>query len=54
VSWTKVNDVVPRSARLAMMRPAGRVDLYLPRRVKLEVRAGDELVGGQSVVARFE
>jgi phosphatidylserine decarboxylase len=54
VSWVKRNDVVPRGARLGMMRPSRRVDLYLPRAVKLQVNAGDEVVGGQSVVARFE
>jgi len=52
--WVKLNDVVPRGARIGMMRPSRRVDLYLPSGVKLHVNAGDELVGGQSVVARFE
>lgn len=54
VPWIQVNDVMGRSARIAMMRPGSRVELYLPRAVKLLVSAGDELVGGQSVVARFE
>lgn len=54
VPWVEANDVVSRGARIGMMRPASRVDLYLPGGVKLHVNAGDELVGGQSVVARFE
>jgi len=52
--WIKSNDVVSRSVRIAMMRPASRVDLYLPPQVKLQVNVGDEVAGGQSVVARFE
>ena len=52
--WVKLHDVVPRGTRLGMTRPARRVDLYLPSAVKLHVNAGDEVVGGQSVVARFE
>ena len=52
--WIAANDVVPRSARIAMMRPAGRVDLFLPLAMKLHVNPGDEVAGGQSVVAKFE
>lgn len=52
--WIKSNDVVSRSVRIAMMRPASRVEMYLPPQVKLLVNAGDEVAGGQSVVAKFE
>jgi phosphatidylserine decarboxylase len=52
--WIKSNEVVSRSVRIGMMRPASRVDLYLPRAVKLHVNLGDQVAGGQSVVAKFE
>jgi hypothetical protein len=39
---------------MGMMRPASRVDLYLPPTVKLHINPGDEVIGGQSVVAKFE
>lgn len=52
--WIAANDVVSRSVRIAMMRPASRVDLFLPSEVKLHVNIGDEVTGGQSVVAKFE
>src|SRR5437667_423104 len=52
--WVKSGDVVSRSVRIGMMRPATRVDLYLPSQVKLLVNVGDEVAGGQSVVAKFE
>jgi len=54
VPWVRSGDVVPRSARLAMMRPASRVELFVPPTVKLHVNPGDEVAGGQSVVAKFE
>ncbi len=54
VPWIKAGDVLPRSARIAMTRPGARVDLYLPSTVKLHVNVGDEVAGGQSVVAKFE
>lgn len=52
--WIKSNEIVSRSVRIAMMRPAARVELYLPPQVKLLVNAGDEVAGGQSVIAKFE
>lgn len=52
--WIKSNEIVSRSVRIAMMRPAARVEMYLPPQVKLLVNAGDEVAGGQSVVAKFE
>ena len=54
VPWIKANEVVARSVRIGMMRPATRVDLYLPSNVKLHVNLGDEVAGGQTVVAKFE
>jgi len=54
VPWVRPGDVVLRSTRVGMMRPAARVDLYLPSGVKLHVNLGDEVAGGQSVVAKFE
>ncbi len=54
VPWIKANDVVTRGVRIGMMRPASRVDLYLPSKVKMHVNVGDEVTGGQSVVAKFE
>ena len=52
--WVTANDVVERSVRIGMMRPASRVDLYLPKNTKLHVNPGDEVAGGQSVIAKFE
>ena len=54
VPWIKSNEIVQRSVRIGMMRPATRVDLYLPGKVKLLVNVGDAVAGGQSVVAKFE
>ncbi len=54
VPWIKSNEIVQRSVRIGMMRPATRVDLYLPNKVKLLMNVGDQVAGGQSVVAKFE
>jgi phosphatidylserine decarboxylase len=52
--WVRSGDVVARAERLGMMRPAQRVELILPARLKLLVNPGDEVTGGQSIVAKFE
>jgi phosphatidylserine decarboxylase len=54
IPWVRAGDIVSRSARLGMMRPGSRIDLYLPGAVKLQVNLGDEVAGGQSVVGKFE
>ncbi len=54
VPWVAAGDVPARSARLGMMRLGNRVDIFLPRTARLTVHVGDKVVGGQSVLARWE
>lgn len=54
VPWIVADEVVPRSARFGMMRLGPRVDIFLPRTAKLAVKTGDTVVGGQSVLAKWE
>ncbi len=54
VPWVAAGDVPSRSARLGMMRLGNRVDIFLPMSAKLVVNLGDKVVGGQSVLARWE
>jgi phosphatidylserine decarboxylase len=46
--------VVPRGERIAMMKPGTRVNLFLPSNVKVKVSAGEKVIGGTTVVAKFE
>lgn len=52
--WIRSGDVISRSERISMMRPASRVDVYLPSIVKLHINVGDEVAGGQSVIGKFD
>lgn len=54
VPWVAAGDVPARSARIGMMRLGNRVDIFLPKSAKLAVHVGDKVVGGQSVLARWE
>jgi phosphatidylserine decarboxylase len=51
VSWVNVSDHVARGQRLGLIQYGSRCDLYLPFSVKVVVRPGDRVVGGETVVA---
>lgn len=54
VPWIAANDIPQRSQRLGMMRLGARADVFLPPSAKLAVGVGEKMIGGQSVLARFE
>jgi len=52
--WVTVGEEVARGGRISLIQFGSRVELYLPLRAKLRVQVGDEVVGGETVVAVFE
>jgi len=53
IPWVRADEVVPRSERISLIQFGSRVDLYLPLDTDVEVKPGDRVVGGQTIVARF-
>lgn len=53
VCRVREGDTVTRGARCGLIRFGSRVDLFLDRRVHLEVKIGDRVAGGVSVIGRF-
>jgi phosphatidylserine decarboxylase len=51
-SWVNPGDMVARGQRLGIIYYGSRCDLYLPLNVKITVKPGARVVGGQTVVAR--
>ena len=51
VTRLEVAQQVRRGDRYGVMKFGSRVDLFVPRSARLTVRAGDRVVGGESVVA---
>ena len=49
-----MNDIPQRSQRIGMMRLGARADVFLPPGAKLMVQPGEKVIGGQSVLAKFE
>jgi phosphatidylserine decarboxylase len=49
----KAGDVVARGEQVGLIRFGSRTDVFLPRGSTLEVRVGDRVSGGSSVIARL-
>jgi phosphatidylserine decarboxylase len=52
VPWVVLGDAVARGERTSLIRFGSRVDLYLPLSASVEVRLGDKVKGGETIVAR--
>jgi len=54
VPWVQQNDAIQRGERISLIQFGSRVDVYLSRKAKIKVQLGDKVVGGETVLARFE
>jgi phosphatidylserine decarboxylase len=54
VPWVSQNDAVHRGERISLIQFGSRVDVYLPKCVKIKVQLGDKVIGGQTVIASFD
>lgn len=50
--WVETGDEVARGHRISLIQFGSRVDLYLPLSARVEVKVGDRVRGGETVVAR--
>jgi len=53
VPWVAQNDIVQRGERISLIQFGSRVDVYLPRSAKIKVQLGQQVVGGESVLAEL-
>jgi phosphatidylserine decarboxylase len=51
VSWVGVGDTVARGQRLGLIQFGSRRDLFLPLTAQIQVKPGDRVVGGETVMA---
>ncbi len=52
VPWISRESVVERGERICLIQFGSRVDLYLPLETRVEVKLGDKVRGGETVIAR--
>jgi phosphatidylserine decarboxylase len=54
VCWKAVGDSVMRGERVGMIRFGSRTDIWLPEGVEIQVRPGQHVAGGTSILARWK
>jgi phosphatidylserine decarboxylase len=54
IPYIKEGDEVVRGDRISLIQFGSRADVYLPLSARIQVKLGDKLVGGESVLASFE
>lgn len=54
VPFVQVGEEVERGARISLIQFGSRADVYLPANARIQVKLGDTVVGGETVLARFE
>jgi len=54
VPWKKAGDRVNRGDRIGLIRFGSRVDILIPAGCRLQVKLGDRVRGGESVLALWE
>lgn len=53
VCWLKNNQAVHAGQKYGMIKFSSRVDLFLPDMVQLNLKVGQKVFGGQTVIGRF-
>ncbi len=54
VPFVQLGDEVARGDRISLIQFGSRADVYLPAAAKIKVKLGDNVIGGESILALFE
>ena len=54
VPYVKLGDEVVRGERISLVQFGSRADIYLPLDVKIRVKLGDHVTGGETILAALE
>jgi phosphatidylserine decarboxylase len=54
VPFVQTSETVPAGERISLIQFGSRVDVYLPLTARVQVRIGDKVVGGETVIARLD
>ena len=54
IPWVSVGETPTRGERMSLIQFGSRADVYLPKRAKINVKLGDKVVGGETILATFD
>ncbi len=53
ICWAERGDSLTKGSRFGLIRFGSRVDLYLPLELRLEVKKGERVKAGETIIGRF-
>lgn len=53
VFWKKIGDTLSPGERIGLIKFGSRTDIFLPPTVKIEVKKGDRVIGGQTIIGKI-
>jgi phosphatidylserine decarboxylase len=53
VDWAQVGDTVQKGERFGMIRFGSRTEIFLPPDAEVQVKAGDRVRGGETIIAKL-
>lgn len=53
VCWNKIGDSLERGERFGLIKFGSRTDLLMPKNVSIEVKVGDRVVGGETIIGKL-
>jgi phosphatidylserine decarboxylase len=51
IPWVQLDEMVERGERISLIQFGSRCDVYLPMSTKVQVKLGDKVAGGQTILA---
>ena len=53
ITYSKVKEVVKTTDEIGFIKFGSRVDLFIPIGTKIDVKIGEKVIGGQSIIAKY-
>lgn len=53
VFWKKIGDTLSPGERIGLIKFGSRTDIFLPVTVKIEVKKGDRVIGGKTIIGKI-
>jgi phosphatidylserine decarboxylase len=53
VFWKKIGDTLSPGERIGLIKFGSRTDIFLPDTVKIEVKKGDRVIGGKTIIGKI-
>lgn len=53
ITYSKINETVNAAEEIGFIKFGSRVDIFLPKETEIDVKIGEKVIGGQSIIAKY-